>query len=73
MTRTWHTRAHRRRLPSGSRPYAEAGPTWLVRTTIGDDWYAQWKLIAQAARCSTETSEHRCARVTLPNARSQRG
>jgi hypothetical protein len=29
--------------------YADAGATWLVLGTIGDDWHAQWKLIAQAA------------------------
>jgi alkanesulfonate monooxygenase SsuD/methylene tetrahydromethanopterin reductase-like flavin-dependent oxidoreductase (luciferase family) len=29
--------------------YADAGATWLVLGTIGDDWRAQWKLIAQAA------------------------
>jgi alkanesulfonate monooxygenase SsuD/methylene tetrahydromethanopterin reductase-like flavin-dependent oxidoreductase (luciferase family) len=35
-------------------PYAERGrrtdealATWLVLTTIGDDWRAQWELIAQ--------------------------
>ena len=29
--------------------YADAGATWLVLTAIGDDWHAQWKLIAEAA------------------------
>jgi hypothetical protein len=29
--------------------YADAGATWLVLGTIGDDWHAQWKLIAEAA------------------------
>jgi len=29
--------------------YADAGATRLVLTTIGDDWHAQWKLIAEAA------------------------
>jgi hypothetical protein len=29
--------------------YAGAGATWLVLTTIGDDWHAQWELIAEAA------------------------
>jgi hypothetical protein len=29
--------------------YADAGATWLVLTTIGDDWHAQWELIAEAA------------------------
>jgi alkanesulfonate monooxygenase SsuD/methylene tetrahydromethanopterin reductase-like flavin-dependent oxidoreductase (luciferase family) len=29
--------------------YADAGATWLVLGTMGDDWHAQWKLIAQAA------------------------
>jgi hypothetical protein len=28
--------------------YADAGATWLVLATIGDDWHAQWKLIAKA-------------------------
>jgi len=28
--------------------YADAGATWLVLTTIGDDWHAQWELIAEA-------------------------
>jgi hypothetical protein len=29
--------------------YADAGATWLVLGTIGDDWHAQWELIAEAA------------------------
>jgi hypothetical protein len=29
--------------------YADAGATWLVLGTIGDDWHTQWKLIAEAA------------------------
>jgi alkanesulfonate monooxygenase SsuD/methylene tetrahydromethanopterin reductase-like flavin-dependent oxidoreductase (luciferase family) len=29
--------------------YADAGATWLVLTAIGDDWHAQWELIAEAA------------------------
>jgi alkanesulfonate monooxygenase SsuD/methylene tetrahydromethanopterin reductase-like flavin-dependent oxidoreductase (luciferase family) len=29
--------------------YADAGATWLVLGTFGDDWHAQWKLIAAAA------------------------
>jgi hypothetical protein len=29
--------------------YAAAGATWLVLGTIGDDWHAQWELIAEAA------------------------
>jgi alkanesulfonate monooxygenase SsuD/methylene tetrahydromethanopterin reductase-like flavin-dependent oxidoreductase (luciferase family) len=28
---------------------ADAGATWLVLTAIGDDWHAQWELIAEAA------------------------
>jgi alkanesulfonate monooxygenase SsuD/methylene tetrahydromethanopterin reductase-like flavin-dependent oxidoreductase (luciferase family) len=28
--------------------YADAGATWLVLTTIGVDWHAQWELIAEA-------------------------
>jgi alkanesulfonate monooxygenase SsuD/methylene tetrahydromethanopterin reductase-like flavin-dependent oxidoreductase (luciferase family) len=28
---------------------ADAGATWLVLTTIGDDWHTQWELIAEAA------------------------
>lgn len=28
--------------------YADAGATWLVLTTIGDDSHAQWELIAEA-------------------------
>jgi hypothetical protein len=27
--------------------YADAGATWLVLTAIGDDWHAQWELIAE--------------------------
>lgn len=29
--------------------YADAGATWLVLATIGDDRHAQWELIAEAA------------------------
>ena len=29
--------------------YAEAGATWLVLSTTGDDWHSQWELIAEAA------------------------
>ena len=29
--------------------HADAGATWLVLTAIGDDWHAQWELIAEAA------------------------
>jgi alkanesulfonate monooxygenase SsuD/methylene tetrahydromethanopterin reductase-like flavin-dependent oxidoreductase (luciferase family) len=29
--------------------YADDGATWLVLTTIGDNWHAQWKLIAGVA------------------------
>jgi alkanesulfonate monooxygenase SsuD/methylene tetrahydromethanopterin reductase-like flavin-dependent oxidoreductase (luciferase family) len=29
--------------------YADAGATWLVLGTIGDDWHAQWELVAEAA------------------------
>jgi hypothetical protein len=29
--------------------YADVGVTWLFLGTIGDDWHAQWKLIAEAA------------------------
>jgi alkanesulfonate monooxygenase SsuD/methylene tetrahydromethanopterin reductase-like flavin-dependent oxidoreductase (luciferase family) len=29
--------------------YSDAGATWHVLGTIGDDWHAQWKLIAEAA------------------------
>lgn len=29
--------------------YPDAGATWLVLTTIGDDWHPQWELIAEAA------------------------
>jgi alkanesulfonate monooxygenase SsuD/methylene tetrahydromethanopterin reductase-like flavin-dependent oxidoreductase (luciferase family) len=29
--------------------YADAGATWLVLGTIGDDWHAQLELIAEAA------------------------
>jgi alkanesulfonate monooxygenase SsuD/methylene tetrahydromethanopterin reductase-like flavin-dependent oxidoreductase (luciferase family) len=29
--------------------YADAGATWLVLGTIGDDWHAEWELIAEAA------------------------
>jgi hypothetical protein len=28
---------------------ADAGATWLVLTAMGDDWHAQWELIAEAA------------------------
>jgi hypothetical protein len=47
-----------RRLPITDTPthaaerfaaYADAGATWLVLTAIGDDWHAQWELIAEAA------------------------
>ena len=31
------------------RRHADARPTWLVLTAIGDDWHAQWELIAEAA------------------------
>jgi alkanesulfonate monooxygenase SsuD/methylene tetrahydromethanopterin reductase-like flavin-dependent oxidoreductase (luciferase family) len=34
--------------------YADAGATWLVLTAIGDDWHAQWELIAEPPRCSTD-------------------
>jgi alkanesulfonate monooxygenase SsuD/methylene tetrahydromethanopterin reductase-like flavin-dependent oxidoreductase (luciferase family) len=29
--------------------YADAGATWLVLSTTGDDWHSQWELIAEAA------------------------
>jgi alkanesulfonate monooxygenase SsuD/methylene tetrahydromethanopterin reductase-like flavin-dependent oxidoreductase (luciferase family) len=29
--------------------FAEAGATWLVLSTTGDDWHSQWELIAEAA------------------------
>jgi hypothetical protein len=29
--------------------YAEAGLTWLVLSTTGDDWHSQWELLAEAA------------------------
>jgi alkanesulfonate monooxygenase SsuD/methylene tetrahydromethanopterin reductase-like flavin-dependent oxidoreductase (luciferase family) len=29
--------------------YADAGATWLVLGTLGDEWHAQWELIAEAA------------------------
>jgi hypothetical protein len=31
--------------------YADAGATWLVLGTIGDDRDAQWELIAEPPRC----------------------
>ena len=41
--------------------YAEAGATWLVLSTTGDDWHSQWELIAEAAPryCRVFTSSFR--------------
>jgi hypothetical protein len=40
-----HIDAGRRVVRGLRRP----GATWLVLTAIGDDWHAQWELIAEAA------------------------
>ena len=37
--------------------YADAGATWLVLTTIGDDWHAQWELIAEARHAARLTTD----------------
>ncbi len=34
-------------IRAGLSHYADAGATWLVLTTIGDDWHAQWELLAE--------------------------
>jgi hypothetical protein len=36
-------------LIGAARGVRRRGTTWLVLTTIGDDWHAQWELIAEAA------------------------
>jgi hypothetical protein len=53
--------------------YADAGATWLVLGTIGDDGHAQWKLIAQAAALLTDVRPSRqCARVRVDHRAAMR-
>jgi len=43
------SRAHRRRLPSGSRRTPTAARHGSPSARSGDNWHVQWKLIAEAA------------------------